>query len=240
MRDVAVVGFAQRQMAGVRRVPDLRRAAGPAVRGVLRADRLDPQGRRVLVLGLLGLPGRPVLLVRPGRRRDRRDPAGQRVARRDGPGLGDVRGLDQDPDRRGRHRARLRLRQELGRRAAPYPRPPARPLHDDPAVARHRVAGRAAGPRGHRRRALGRAGDGRGGEPVAHRRGEERVRDPQGRLVGRGAARPADVRRPAAQARLRAGHRRRRGAGARRRGPGPRRVPTDRPGSRAWRTTSTR
>ena len=48
--------------------------------------------------------------------------------------------------------------------------------------------------------------------------------DPQGRLVGRGAARPTDVRRPAAQARLRAGHRRRGRAGAGRRGPGPRRV----------------
>ena len=38
--------------------------------------------------------------------------------------------------------------------------------------------------------------------------------DPQGRLVRRGAARPPAVRRPAAQARLRAGDRRRRGAGA--------------------------
>ena len=43
-------------------------------------------------------------------------------------------------------------------------------------------------------------------EPLAHRRGEQRARDPQGRLVGRRAARQADVRRPAAQARLRAGH----------------------------------
>ncbi len=41
--------------------------------------------------------------------------------------------------------------------------------------------------------------------------------DPQGRVVGRGAARPADVRRPAAQARLCPRHRRRRRDRARRR-----------------------
>ncbi|WP_278255933.1 hypothetical protein [Nocardioides convexus] len=64
-------------------------------------------------------------------------------------------------------------------------------VHDDAAVARHRVAGRPAGPRGHRRRRVGRAGDGRGRQPLAHRRGEERARHPQGRLVGRGACWPA-------------------------------------------------
>ena len=111
------------------------------------------------------------------------------------------------------------VRQELGRRAPPHPRAAARPVHDDPAVARHRVARRPAGPRGHRRRAVGRAGDGRGGQPLAHRRGEERVRHPQGRLVGRRAAGASDVRRPAAQARLRARHRRRRRDRARRRRP---------------------
>ena len=52
--------------------------------------------------------------------------------------------------------------------------------------------------------------------------------DPQGRLVGRGAAGPADVRRPAAQARLRAGHRRSRRAGPGRGRQGPRGVRTAR------------
>ena len=64
--------------------------------------------------------------------------------------------------------------------------------------------------------------------------------DPQGRLVGRGAAGPADVRRPAAQARLRAGHRRRRRDRARRRTTGPARCPSGRRGSPASRRTSTR
>ncbi len=207
---------------GVRRVADVRGAARAALRRALRADRLDPSRHRLLVLRVVGLPGRPVVLVRAGRRRDRRDPAGQRVARRDGRRVGALRGLAEDPDRRGRHRAGLRLRQELGRRAAPYPRAPARPLHDDAAVARHRVARRPPGARRHRRRALGRARDGRGGQPLADRRREERVRHPQGRVVGRGAPRPADVRRPAAQARLRARHRRRRRDRARRGRQGPR------------------
>ena len=64
-------------------------------------------------------------------------------------------------------------------------------------------------------------------QPLAHRRREERARHPQGRLVGRRAARPADVRRPAAQARLRARHRRRRRDRARRRRQGPRGLAND-------------
>ena len=44
----------------------------------------------------------------------------------------------------------------LGRRAAPDAEPPARPVHDDAAVARHRVARRPPGPRRHRAGALGR------------------------------------------------------------------------------------
>ncbi len=174
------------------------------------------------MLGLLRLPGRPLLLLRAGRRRHRRHPAGQRVARRDGPRLGDVRGLDQDPDRRGRHRAGLRLRQVLGRRAAPHAVAAARAVHDDPAVARHRVVGRPAGPRRHGRRPVGRARHGRGREPLAHRRREERLGGAQGRFLGRGAAGAPDVRRPAAQARLRPGDRRCRGDRAGRRRPGPR------------------
>ena len=50
----------------------------------------------------------------------------------------------------------------------------------------------------------------------------QRARDPVRRGLGRRPARRADVLRPAAQARLRAGHRRRRRDRHRRRGPGPR------------------
>ena len=63
---------------------------------------LGPQAdrHRVLVLGFLGLPCRAGFLVHLGDRLDRRGPADQRVARRDGRRLGAVRGLHQDPDRR--------------------------------------------------------------------------------------------------------------------------------------------
>ena len=98
------------------------------------------------------------------------------------------------------------LRRTLSLQLDPYTMTPIWP--DTVSLAGH------PGPRRPRRRPVGRAGDGRGGQPLPHRRGEERVRDPQGRLVGRGAAGAADVRRPAAQARLRTGHRRRRRAGA--------------------------
>ena len=202
---------------GVRRLAHVRGDARAAVPRVLRADRVDPARHRVLVLGILGLPRGAVLLVRAGRGRDRRDPAGQRVARRDGRRLGALRGLGEDPDRRGRHGPGLRLRQVLGGRPPADPRHAARSLHDDAALARHRLPRRSAGAGRHRRRPLGRARDGRGGQPLAHGRGEERVRDPQGGLLRRRAAQPADVRRPTAQARLR---------------PGDRRCRSDRPGGR--------
>ena len=119
---------------------------------------------RLLVLGVLGLPCRPGVLVHLGDRLDRRGPAGQRVARRDGRGLGAVRGLDQDPDRRGRHRAGLRLRQVsrpaslrrvLALQIDPYT---VTPLWPD--TVSH---GRAAGPARPRRRASGPRSDGPGG-----------------------------------------------------------------------------
>ena len=241
MRDVAVVGFAQRQMEEFDGSPTCVELLVP-----LFAECYEQTGWTRTDIGFWCsgssdyLAGRSFSFV-PGGRRDRRDPAGQRVARRDGRRLGAVRGLAEDPDRRGRHRARLRLRQELGRRAAPYPRAPARPVHDDAAVARHRVARRACRPA-----PASTPGSGTSGRwPRWSNRSltdaeKNEYADPQGRLVGRGAARPADVRRPAAQARLRAGHRRRRRDRAGRRRPGPRRRASDRPGSPASRTTSTR
>ena len=75
-----------------------------------RADR-----HRLLVLRLVGLPCRAGILVHLRDRLDRRGAADQRVARGDGRRVGALRGLHQDPDRRGGHRAGLRVRQVLGR-----------------------------------------------------------------------------------------------------------------------------
>ena len=72
------------------------------------------------------------------------------------------------------------------------------------------------------------------------RRREERVRHPQGRLVGRRAAGAACVRRPAAQARLRSGHRRGGRDRAGRRRPAPTRRSSGRPGSPGSPTSPTR
>ena len=112
----------------------------------LRRARPQADRHRLLVLGILGLPCRPGILVHLGDRLDRRGAADQRVARRDGRGLGAVRGLHQDPDRRGRHRAGLRLRQVLGGHAAPGARAADRPVHGRAAVARLGVAWPACRP----------------------------------------------------------------------------------------------
>ena len=85
MRDVAVIGFAE--------APNVRRTDGttngvemlvPIFREVFEQTGLTQGGRRLLVLGLVGLPGRTGLLLRVGGGRDRRVPAGDGVARRDG------------------------------------------------------------------------------------------------------------------------------------------------------------
>ena len=180
--------------------PDLRRA--------VRADRLDQVRHRLLVLGVQRLPGRAFVLVRLRRRRDRCAAAGQRVARGDGRCLGALRGLGEDPDGRGRHRPRLRLRQVLGQRAAPDAGHAARPLHDDSAVARHRVDRGPAGTPGHGTGTVGREVDGRGRGTLAHVRQRQRERDPQGRDHRRGGPGRGTVRRPATPRRLRPGLRR--------------------------------
>ena len=226
MTDVAVVGFAQSPCArhsdsttnGVEMLV-------PIFHEVLAADRPDQGRHRLLVLGVLGLPGRPGVLVRLGGRRDRRVPAGHGVARRDGRRLGAVRGVAEDPDRRGRDRAGLRVRQVVGRRAAPGARPPARPVPGGAAVAglgEHRgpagpgwASTPGCGPRRRWPRSRCAAGPRRGTTPAR--------RSPAS-IVRRRPARRALRRRPAARARLRAGHRRRgRGHPGRRR-PGPRAV----------------
>ena len=69
-----------------------------------------------------------------------------RVARGDGRGLGALRGVREDPDRRGGDRARVRLRQVLGRRPAPGAGAATRPVRARAALARLGERRGAAGP----------------------------------------------------------------------------------------------
>ena len=194
------------------------------LRRALRRPGPQADRHRLLVLRVLGLPCRAGLLVRLRDRLDRRGAADQRVARRDGRGLGALRGLDQAPDRRGRHRAGLRLRQVLGGHAAPGAGAADRPVHGRAAVARLRVDRRACRP--------GSASTRASGPPsrwpqVALRlpsRSHERTDSREAGQARRRAARPAVLRRPAAPPRHRADHRRRVGDRARRGRPGPRAV----------------
>ena len=135
------------------------------------------QGRhRLLVLGIFGLPCRTGIFVHLGDRLDRRRAADQRVARRDGRGLGALRGLHQDPDRRGRHRAGVRLRQVLGRDSAPDPVAADRPLHRRAAVAGLGVDGRTAGPHRAGLRQVDRRADGPGRARLVRQRPTESTR----------------------------------------------------------------
>ena len=136
-RDVAVVGFAH--------APHVRRTEGttngvemlmPCFAELYDGTRPQADRHRLLVLRILGLPCRPCVLVHLRDRLDRCGAADQRVARRDGRGMGALRGLHQDADRRGRHRAGLRLRQVLGGHAAPGAGAADRPVHRRAAVAR--------------------------------------------------------------------------------------------------------
>ena len=112
-----------------RRHHQRRRDADALLRPALRRARPRADRHRLLVLGVVGLPCRPRIFVHLGDRLDRRGAADQRVARRDGRGLGALRGLHQAADRRGRHRAGLRVRQVLGGHAAPGARAADRPVH---------------------------------------------------------------------------------------------------------------
>ena len=238
-RDVAVVGFAH--------APHVRRTEGttngvemlmPCFAELYERPGHQADRHRLLVLGLLGLPCRPGVLVRLGDRLDRRGPADQRVARRDGRRVGALRGLHQDPDRRGRHRARLRLRQVLGRRAAPGARAAARPVHGGAAVARRGVDGRPAGP------ASGSTPGKWTAEQMAQVALDSFAVAGTHRLAtkpaksDRRAAGPAVLRRSAAPPRHRADHRRRVGDRAGRRRPGPRAAARTRRGSPASSTAS--
>ena len=237
-RDVAVVGL--------RPAPHVRRTEGttngvemlmPCFAELLRRPGPQADRHRVLVLGLLGLPCRAGVLVPLGDRLDRRGAADQRVARRDGRRLGALRGLHQDPDRRGRHRAGLRLRQVLGRRAAPGAGAADRPVHGGAAVARRRVDGRPAGPARAGLRQVDRRADGPGGAGLRSRR-RAAPTPAKPAKSDRRTARPAVLRRSAAPPRHRADHRRRVGDRAGRRRPGPRAARATRPGSPASSTAS--
>jgi hypothetical protein len=77
--------------------------------------------------------------------------------RRDGRGLGALRGLGAPAGGRDRRRPRLLLRALVAGRPERDPGPPARPVLHGPAVARPHLAGRAAGA-GHDRRRAGHRG----------------------------------------------------------------------------------
>ena len=196
--------------------------AGADLRGGVRRHRADQGRHRVLVLGVLRLPGRAGVLLRVGGRRDRGGPADHGVARGDGRRVGAVRGLGEDPHRRGGDRAGLRVRQVVRRGAAARAGAATRPVPARPAVA---GLGVGRGPAGAARpggRAVDREGHGGGGR--AQPGGGARQPAGAGVRGGRGR-RPAGTAlcgRTAAGARLRPGRRRGRGRDhrVRRAGPG--------------------
>ena len=118
MRDVAVVGFAQS--------PSVRRELDGNEVEILMPVLLEAQAQaglagkddRLHLLRQLRLPGGPAVRVRERARRGRRVAADRRVARRDGRRVGALRGLGEDPDRRGRFGAGLRLREVVDGRSA--------------------------------------------------------------------------------------------------------------------------
>ena len=122
-----------------RRHHQRRRDVDAVLRLDLRRAGPQPDRHRLLVLGLVGLPCRPGIFVHLRDRLDRRGAADQRVARGDGRGLGAVRGLHQAADRRGRHRAGLRIRQVLGGHPAPGAGAADRPVYGRAVVARSGV-----------------------------------------------------------------------------------------------------
>ena len=107
------------------------------------------------LLGQPRLPAGRAVRVRDGARRGRRVAADPREPRRDGRGVGALRGVGRDPDRRGRQRARLRLRQVVAGRPARGHDAADRPVLRRAAVAVDGRPRRAAGarvPRGERPR----------------------------------------------------------------------------------------
>ena len=118
MRDVAVVSYAASAVAEDALhneiemiVPVLHAAVANS--GILRKDQIG-----FVCSGSLDyLQGGPFAFV-VGPRRGRRVAADAREPRRDGRRVGALRGVGRNPDRRGRQRARVRLRQVLARRPA--------------------------------------------------------------------------------------------------------------------------
>ena len=140
MRDVAVVAFAQSRPRAPRSSSRNEvEMVMPVLHEVKDDARPRPVADRLHLLGQHRLPGRPGLQLRHDPRRRGRLAADQRDPRRDGRGLGAVRGLGQDPDRRGRHRPRLQLRQVVaGRRCRDVLTRQLDPYYQAPAVARRR------------------------------------------------------------------------------------------------------
>ena len=118
MRDVAVVSFVcSRDVARDGGHNETEMIVPDAARGD-RGVGHPEEGDRVRLLGQPRLPAGRTVRVRVGARRGRRVAADPGEPRRDGRGVGALRSVGRDPDRRGRQRARLRLRQVVARRPA--------------------------------------------------------------------------------------------------------------------------
>ncbi len=179
MRDVAIVSFAQSEphQRSVEKLNEVEMLM-PVTRAALDQVDLTIQDIGFTCSGSTDyLAGIGVLLrVDPRRRRPLAADPG--VARRDGRCLGALRGLGQAPDRRDRHRLRLRLLQVVARRPAHRAHPPARPLHRGPAVARLGQHRRPSGAGGPRRRHRHPEADGRGGRTQPARRAGQQPQRP--------------------------------------------------------------
>ena len=118
----------------------------PVIQDVAPARRARPAADRLHLLRLDGLPLRAGVQLRVDPRRGRALAADPGEPRRDGRGLGAVRGLGEAPARRRRHRPRLLLR-EVGSRTDPRgPLTPARPVPRRPALAGRHQPRRPPGP----------------------------------------------------------------------------------------------
>ncbi len=218
LRDVAVVSFAYSAVAK----DDVHNEVEmimPVISEAVAQSGISRTRDRLHVLGLVRLPDRRAVHLRGRTRRGRRVAPDQGEPRRDGRGVGAVRGVGDAADRRGRHRSRLRVRarrrsatctEVFGLQTDPYYLSPLWPSIVHLAALQARAYLEANG--------LDRAGSRRGrvrgactqatANPHAVRSGDRAGR--------RRCSRRPMARRPAAGARRRPGDRRRRRDGDRR------------------------
>lgn len=159
VRDIAVVAFAQTDHRRTSEEVSEVEMLMPVLHEVMESTGLKTADIGFTCSGSSDYLMRPRLLLHPRPRRRGRLAADLRVARRDGRGLGAVRGLGETADGGRRHRARLLVRQVLARVGAGRHDPAVGPVLRGSAVARLRRPRRPPGPGAHRRGHRGRAGD---------------------------------------------------------------------------------